>query len=280
MSEEAKVEEAKVEERPKEVSRDVEAGGKTYTIGKFKGYKAFRIGRMLTSLGEIGPQVSEKLNEFIAKYREQNVDKIPRATLEFRYPEDAAFVSEEAWKDSGGVIELANDPSQAEILAVVLPTAFELAGDKIFDLLAWVVADDVELEKKDDEGEEAVNEYIGGIRKELMFKAELDELFDLAGAAQEVLGDQLSGKAGQARSLLKLVGLDQPEEQAPAEEDGRKAASPEFEQGSKDETPSTPESQTTSPRPDSSTDSPPPTDGDDETSSTAPAGELSPSTSA
>lgn len=275
-----------MDEDTQAVSRSVQAGGETYTIGKFKGYKAFRIGRQLTALGEIGPKVSEALNKFSTEYRKQNVDTIPRATLEFRYPADAANVSEEAWKESGGVIELSSEPSQAEVMAVVLPTLFDLAGDAIFDLLAWVVADDAELERLDNEGEEAIKTYIAGLRKKLMFGADVDQLLELATAAQGVLADQLAGKADQARSLLKLVGLDQnPDEEEPEEEasttteDGRTAASPEFEPESKDETLSTPESETTRPRPDSSTDSPLPTDGDEETSSMARAGEPSLSTS-
>lgn len=266
-------------------TREIKAGDQTYTIARFKGYKAFRIGRMLAGMGEIGPEISKAVNKFVSEYRESNADVIPRATLEFRYPEDAAVVSEEAWKESGGEIRLARDPSQAEILAIVLPTAFELAGDKIADLLAWVVADDAELEKKDSEGEEAVEAYIGDLRKKLLFHAGIDELFDLAVGAQEVLKDQMEGKAEAARSLLALIGLDNSEEEDPSQEEGSdpmdgtpKVASPEFE-SEKDETPSTPESETTSEKPDSSTDSPAPTDGTVEPSSTDQVGEPSPSIS-
>lgn len=272
-------------------SRTVQVGGEEYKIAKFKGYKAFRIGRMLTALGEIGPEISKAVNAFIAEYREQNVDKISRATLEFRYPADAAAVSDEAWKEAGGVIELPQEPGQAEILAVVFPLAFEKAGDKVVDLLAWVVASDTELERKDDEGEQAVEQYIAGLRKTLLFRGDIDELFELATAAQEVLGEQMAGKGEQARSLLALVGLDgspeepetesqeEPEDRDP-EEESPKAASPEFEETPSDgETPSTQESPTMSERPDSSTDSPAPTDGPEERSSTAPAGEPSPSIS-
>lgn len=264
-------------------THEVKAGEETYTIRRFKGYKAFKIGRMLAGLGEIGPEISKAINKFVAEYRETNVDKIPRATLEFRYPEEAAGVSDEAWKESGGAIELSRDPSQGEILAVVLPTAFNLAGDKVADLLAWVIADDVILEQKDDEGEQAVVEYVNGLRKKLLFSADVDQLLDLAIAARDILGEQMAGKAEAARSLLALIGLDEgagetePEESEPTDETP-KAASPEFE-SEKDEMPSTPESTTTSEKPDSSTDSPPPTDGDVETSSTDQAGEPSPSIS-
>lgn len=264
--------------------REIKAGDETYTIASFKGYKAFRIGRMLAGMGEIGPEISKAVNKFTVEYRESNVDVIPRATLEFRYPEDAAVVSEEAWQESGGEIRLAREPSQAEVLAIVLPTAFELAGDKVADLLAWVVADDVELEKRDGEGEEAVKEYIAGLRSNLLFRAGIDEMFDLAVAAQEVLKDQMEGKAEAARSLLALIGLDAGEEEETEEtesdetDETPKAASPEFEP-EKEETPSTPESPTMSEKPDSSTDSPPPTDGVEETSSTDQAGEPSPSIS-
>ena len=258
-----------------EATKVVSAGGKDYPIGKFKGYKALRLGRMLTSLGEIGPKVSKAVNEYTTEYREQNVEKISRATLEFRYPADAAGVSDEAWKEGNGYIELPGEPGEAEILSVVLPTVFDLAGDAIIDLLAWVVAEDSKLEEADNEGEEEVEKYIATIARELKFKADIDELFDLAAAAQEVLGEQMAGKATKARSLLKLVGLEQdqdPGDTPKAEEE------PESEEP-KTETPSTQESPQTSPRLDSSTDSPPPTDGDEERSSTARAGEPSPSIS-
>ena len=266
------------------VSREIKAGDTTYTIASFKGYKAFRIGRMLAGMGEIGPEISKAVNKFIAEYRETNADVIPRATLEFRYPEDAAVVSEEAWKESGGEIRLAREPNQAEILAIVLPTAFELAGDRVADLLAWVVADDAKLEEKDGEGAQAVDEYIGELRKNLLFRSGIDEMFDLAVAAQEVLKDQMEGQGEAARSLLALIGLDAGDEEEAEEEtsdqtdETPKAASPEFEP-EKNETPSIPESPTTSEKPDSSTDSPPPTDGDEETSSTGQRGEPSPSIS-
>lgn len=279
-------------EEQKDVVRKVSAGGEDYTIAKFKGYKAFRIGRMLTSLGEIGPEISKATNEFVVEYRKQNVDVIERATLEFRYPTEAAGVSQEAWEQSDGVIKLANDPSQAEIMAIVFPKAFELAGDKVVDLLAWVIASDSELETKDGEGEEAVLTYIGELRKRLMFRCDVDELFDLAAAATEVLRDQLAGKAEQARSLLALVGLSQEdsedeetdeeesettEEQTPATMTIEDETS--IEPEPKAETPTTPASPTTSERPASSTDSQPPTDGGGETSSTAPVGAGSSSTS-
>lgn len=259
--------------------REIKAGEKTYTIGRFMGYKAFRIGRALTGLGEIGPEVSKRINAYVAEYREANVDRISRATLEFRYPEEAAGVSNEAWKESGGYIELAQEPSQAEILTIVLPTAFDLAGDKIADLLAWVVADDATLEEKDNDSEEAVAAYIGELRKELLFRCAVDELLDLALAAQDVLRDQLSGKGEGARSLLKLVGLD-PESEEEPEDDGEKpeTASMTIEYEEKDETPSTPKSPTMSERPDSSIDSPEPTAGSEE-SSTASVGEPLTSTS-
>lgn len=278
-------------EESKDAARKVNAGGEEYTIAKFKGYKAFRIGRMLTSLGEIGPEISKKTNAFIVEYRSQNVDIIEQATLEFRYPAEAAGVSQEAWDRSQGVIKLANDPSQAEIMAIVFPTAFELAGEKVVELLAWVVASDSELERKDAEGEVAIAEYIDSLRKQLLFRSDVDELFDLAAAATDVLRDQLAGKAEQARSLLALVGLGQedsetdedPEE--PLEEDQPTPATmtiedePSTDPEPKVEMPMTPASPTTSPRPDSSTGSPLPTDGDEETSSTVLAGAPLSSTS-
>jgi hypothetical protein len=269
------------EQEAQAVSRTVKAGGTEYVIDKFRGYKAFRIGRLLTALGEIAPEVSKKVSAYVTEYRENNVDKISRATLEFRYPADAAAVSDEAWKESGGYIELANDPSQEETMAVIIPTAFDLAGDRIADLLAWVVADDKVLEEKDGEGEEAVTSYIEGLRKSLLFQAGVDELLDLALAAQEILREQMAGKGDQARSLLSLVGLGgETTEEEPEPEDEREVATAETTEGDeKAETHSTPESPTTSERPDSSTDSEPPTDGGEERSSTARAGAPSASTS-
>lgn len=263
--------------------RTIKAGETEYTIRKFKGFKALRIGRMVTSLGEIGPKVSKAVNEYATEYREDNVERISRAVLELRFPADAAGISDKAWEESGGFVELPNDPSEAEVLAVVIPKAFELAGDRIVELLAWVVADDTKLEEADNESEEAVTAYIEGIRKELLYKAHIDELFDLAYGAQEVIGEQMAGKGQKARALLKLVGLNQeeePEEETPEEEPKQERQSTEIEtERPKDATPSTPTSTTTSERPDSSTDSPQPTDGGEETSSTDRAGEPLASTS-
>jgi hypothetical protein len=264
------------------VPRSIKAGGETYEVSKFTGYKAFRIGRLLTTLGEIGPELSKRVGEFTTEYRKTNVEEIPRATLEFRYSAEAAAVSDEAWKESNGVITLSNDPSEAEILAVVLPTAFELAGDRVADLLAWVIADDKKLEELDAEGEEAVKQYIDGLRRTLLFNCTIDELFDIAIGAQAVLGEQMAGKAEQARSLLPLVGLgnqgasEEEAEDAP-DEGQRETATVEIE--GEDETRSTPESQTRSEKPDSSTDSPLPTGGDEAMSSSAPAGQPSASIS-
>jgi hypothetical protein len=276
------------DEEKKDGTHTIEVGDRKYHVRRFKGYKAFRLGRLLSTLGEIGPELSKAANEFITEYRSQNVDTIERATLEFRYPAEAAGVSDEAWKESGGVIKLANEPSQAEIMAVVFPKAFDLAGEKIVELLAWVVADDAKLKEKDlgENGEEEVQKYISELRRDLLFDAEVDQLLDLALAAKEVLGEQLGGKAEQARSLLALVGLDNSSEEEPESEESeedepteeREVASPEVKDEPKTSTPSTPGSHTTSQRPDSSTDSQPPTDGSEETSSTDQAGALSPST--
>lgn len=265
--------------------RTVTAGETEYTIKKFKGFKALRLGRMLTSLGEIGPKVSEAVNKYVSDYRTQNVEKISRAALELRYPAEAAGVSDKAWEESDGYIELPNDPTEAEVLAVILPKAFELAGDSIVDLLAWVVADDAKLEEADNQSEEAVKEYIESIRKNLLYKADLDELLELAYGAQEVLSEQMAGKGQRAKALLKLVGLDQETEEPEGDQEKKegtegdqKKEKPTAEKP-KDETHSTQESPTMSPRPDSSTDSPPPTGGGGETSSTDRAGERSASIS-
>jgi hypothetical protein len=267
--------------------RRVSVGGDVYTVANFKGFKAFRLGRMLTELGEIGPKIQSKVSAFVAEYRKENVEEIARATLEFRYPADAAAVTDKAWEESGGVIKLARDPGEAEILAVALPAAFELAGERVVDLLAWVIADDRELEQKDDEGEEAIDAYIKGLRRKLLFRGDVDELLELALVAKDVLTGQMAGKAERARSLLALVGLgndsedEDPEPETEAtEEDGRKPAEMTIEDDEKAETHSTSESQPTSQKPDSSTDSQPPTDGDADTSSTSSRGEPLASTSA
>lgn len=263
--------------------REVEAAGKKYTISKFKGFKAFRIGKQLTELGEIGPEIQKAVSKFINEYRAENVEKIPRATLEFRYPAEAAAVSEKAWEVSGNVIELAQDPGQAEILAITIPKAFELAGDRVVDLLAWVVSDDKVLQEKDLAGGEDLEAYIKEIKSELLYNADLDELLELAFAAQDVISEQMAGKAERARKLLAVVGLGETEAEPPAEteeEPQPKPAEVIVPDEEKPETPSSPESTSTSPRPDLSTDSPPPTDGDDERSSTASTGEPSTSISA
>lgn len=260
----------------------VEVGGEQYTVNKFKGFKAFRLGRMLTELGEIGPQIQKRVSKFVAEYREDNVERIPRAVLEFRYPEEAAAVSEKAWEESGGVIALARDPGEAEILAVALPAAFELAGDKIVDLLAWVVANDQDLQQADETGEEAVQALIVTLKNKLLYRGDIDELLELALAAKDVISVQMAGKAERARSLLALVGLgedsEEDDEEVQETEEERQVATPEI-PDEKVATPSTSESTSTSERPDSSTDSPPPTDGDEETSFTDRAGEQSMSTS-
>lgn len=275
------------------VNRKVTVGDEDYTIRNFKGFKAFRIGRVLSKLGKVGPEVSEKVNEFVREYGEKNAEKVPRATLELRYPEEAAHVSEEAWAQSGGIVVLPSAPTTPEILATVFPIAFEAAGEKVVDLLAWVIASDSELETKDGEGEEAIEKYIEGLRKKLLHRGDLDQLLELAAAAQDVLREQMAGKGVQIRSVLKLVGLgeDEEEEETPQTEEETSTehqpivASPvivdedeKSEPATETATPSTIASPSPSEKPDSSTDSPAPTDGDDETSSTDTTGSDSTST--
>lgn len=251
-------------------------GDRTIEVRPFKAYKATLALEYLGEIGNAFPGIVQELALFDREYAKANAIEIPRATFEWRYPDDAKRVSEEAWQQSGGRVIMPAEPSGWEQFMHMFPKVYGEARQHVIDLITVVVIPDSDFEKWDAEGgEEQVDVEVQARRKTLLHEAELDQLVDLLAVTWEVLQKQFEGKAEAIRTGLRSVAGSLGVE---IKEDGTVAKS-ETEEQTDDPDRESPASEEPTSESDSSTGSPPPMAGAETESSTAfPIVSSSPST--
>jgi hypothetical protein len=254
---------------------DVKVGERTITVGRFSLEKMLLIAGVFDTIMQRIPDLAERVETHAREYRARNTITISRAAAEVRHIRQqeatnaarvelgqeplpvkplSEFITEEAWEASGGQLELPASPGALEVAGEFFPEVYKVAQDEVLKMLALVAITSSELEEASKDGED-LGEHLKRIERELR-RAPADEIFDLLGAAAEVLEDQFSGKKG---GLAKLQAL------------GRRLFGSESEPTTTDESAAngtTPDG-SDEPEPERSTDSPPSTAGAESALSTA-----------
>lgn len=242
------------------VNRSVEVGGKTYEIGRFKGYKATRIMREAAAIGRRFPAITKLGQDYEQAYLAGGALRLSRTEAELKFGDEAREISEAAWTASDNELPLRRMPDPSERLLAVFPEILDAAEDRVVTLLALISATNAEL-KEADQAEAGVDGFLEQRGRELMHEGDLEELVNLAVAGFEVGRAQfapLEGMAGKAIALLNRRRRDpDPIEESPTSEPS----------------PTSPPSSETSPS--SSSDSEPPSDTPATTSSSESPGSSS-----
>lgn len=268
-------------------------GDSEITLERVSARKASRALALLRALSRAMPGLQTELAEFRRTYEASNVVELDRVQARMRFPgrvligDDGGAVLEPAeldgepnpragqpvmipspvdrmtdedWREAGGVLRLPSSPAPAEIAVALFDHALEQAEDHVYRLLALFTISNQEVTEAWRAG--TLAERLLERADELLDQAYGDELLELAVACGELIDTQFVTKArslgDRLGNLGRLVGIDRPTTSPTAP-----AAAPT----------TTPSSST----PTSSTDSPEPTDGQPTPASTSPG--TSPSSS-
>lgn len=200
-----------------ESPREVQIGGETYHIARFRGLKASIAGALMSRVMREVPQIQDRVSEFRKQFKESNsltltpaMAKLPRFEMLGLTTEDFAA--------AGGNIELPEEPDQGTILVNVFPDLFELAQKELQRFLALIIIPNPELESADDA--DNVDEVLTRWGKKLMREGDLDELLELMVIGSEVLKEQMASKRDRLGKIpipwLQQI-LNPPEEEEPKE---------------------------------------------------------------
>lgn len=222
-----------------EERKTVTIGDRSVELGSLSGFKVMRSGTILGRIIKQVTGISDEIQGFVAEYREANVEKTSRAMFEFRAASQhanaitamqaevrsehpgweeadvrqeaemrvgpAVSVSDEAWAACENVMEIHRSPSGFEIFAFVLPHVLERAEEEVVKLLALMIAPDGEIREAKRSGR--YEEFLAEKGEDLLFDAEIDELFEIATVTAEVLEGKLAGKLQRLQTAVsRLMG--------------------------------------------------------------------------
>lgn len=246
------------------MTREAQVGDRSYRIEPFNGRKAILAGRMVARIAKRVPGLLEADGDFQRKYSEANAVRVTRSMAlgVDGWKERLGDITDEEWKQLGGVLVLPHPPTFELRLAAVFMEAFETAEEEVLKLLALTVIPNGDL--ADAASQNSVKEVLLEWSGRLMDNGTLVELVDLAAVAAEQVRDEFEaggGGLGKLRALWQGQGA---EAETPAPQPMPSPAP--MPTPAPQPTPPTPAA--TSRESTSSTDSPTPTDGDTDESST------------
>lgn len=189
---------------------EVKIGESTATISRLNGYKAAEAMAIVSEITEGAPGLLKELAEFTHRYGLEHAQRMPRATAEAKFPNQAKNVSEAAWKASGNELVVPEPPGIEEQIMFALPKVYKQARESLIDLLSLLLATNRELEEADSEGKELYGKdgALAEQRRRLLHEAELEQLVAVAVAAGETLREQLQSiDGGQLGKLLAVFGI-------------------------------------------------------------------------
>lgn len=180
----------------------VEIGEKDYTIQRFRGLKAILA---VAAVTRIAREVPDIMSDVVKDYQKRNTVVVTEVMS--RIPRWSGFSTEDfdaAEKDTGRrEIEIPSPMGENEQILQSLPKLLEEARREVIRLLAILIIPNSELKEadKEDRVEAALDEY----KDLLLYDAELDQLADLALAAQDVLAEQLGDRRERLGKLVAAV---------------------------------------------------------------------------
>jgi hypothetical protein len=182
------------------IGTKVTIGGKEYTIQRFRGLKAILV---MASITRIGRDVPDILADAAKEYYGRNKITVtePMSKLE-RWQGFSAEDFDRAEKSTGKrEIELPAPITAREQVMTALPALLEHARTEVIRLFAILVVPNEELmiaDKADN-----VNEVLDKYNDLFLYEAEVDELVDVALAAQETIMQLEDSKRERLGKLLR-----------------------------------------------------------------------------
>lgn len=274
----------------------VSIGGKTVTVEEFNGRKSTTAITLLRYISKRMPNLSKEWGDFVREYEATHSVELDRVQAQQRFgsrplvqdgepvykrdpetgKETDEFVmipsfldrmSEADWEKAGNKLRIPQSPSAVEIGLQLFPDVFDAAQEYVLKLLALLVTPNEVVNQKGRAGDKELDKYLHDKGQDLLDQGMLEELMELAVVGGETITDQYARKAeqlgGRLGNALRLVGIKwNPTSQTEATTGTTTSEAPSSSSST------------------SSTDSPKPTDGTSEPSSTEPAGESSPVSSA
>ena len=204
-----------------DTDQQVTVGGEEYTIQRFRGLKAVLVLASITRIMQDVPDlIAQASKDYSAKHTvtiTEEMAKLPR--WEGFTAADFDIAEQKTGKRQ---IELPSQANGTEALLAALPKLLEsTARREIVRLFAILLIPNAKLKvaDKNDNVNEALDEY----EDVILFEAEIDELVELAAAAQDAVrqldtkrGGQLGKLAQQVMSRLNLTLPQMPSESEPA----------------------------------------------------------------
>jgi hypothetical protein len=114
--------------------------GDERVIEPFSARKATRMFKLVDEIVRKVPEVSQKLMAFQARYREQNVRRMPRSMAMIHFaPERLEHITDEQWQQMGNVIEMPAEPGTVDVIAHILPDLLDVAESEVVRIAALIL---------------------------------------------------------------------------------------------------------------------------------------------
>lgn len=186
-----------------DTTNTVTIDGKEYTIQRFRALRAVLV---LASVTRITKDVPDLIANASKAYAERNTIAITESMS--RLPRWDGFTTTDfdiaEQKTGKRIIEVPNQANGTEALLEALPELLQsTARREVVRLFAILLISNDDLRKADkaDRVNEALDEY----EDLILFDAELDELADIAAAAQEAIKDLDARRNGKVGKMLRRV---------------------------------------------------------------------------
>lgn len=199
--------------------KTVQVGEDAVRIQRFRGLKAILAGALVARVMREVPQIQDRVNEYIKRFREENTLTITRGMA--RLPRFAAYgLTTEDFQAAGGDISIPDEPTPQQILMNVGPDLFDLARKEVMRFIALIAIPNQDLEDADDS--DGVDEALDRVAKRLLRQGTIGELLELIEAGWEVMEEEIlskKDKLGKLRSLPFLKAWLSTEETEETEEE-------------------------------------------------------------
>jgi hypothetical protein len=210
----------------------VTIGGDERTVPALNGVRALEALRLVQEIMQLAPELMRKRAAFVKKYGEDNAETLTRGQAKVRFPPIPVYrdgeldrgpdgrpltmespidrMSEHDWQSMGNVLVIPGKPSDIEVGLVMIQDVMQKALDPFTRLLGLLMArnDDV-LTHMLDAGD--LDDWLKVQGRDILHKADLDELIELVVVAIEVSNNKVQRKlttlGERVGNVLSVFGL-------------------------------------------------------------------------
>lgn len=211
----------------------IQIGGEPRQLGDFSAFKAVHAMEVVGQIEETVRELVHEGGDFRREYERRHFVEMTRAEARRQYRPQPLYVQEEIdegrvravpvmrgdvavlgpdplghltdadWEASGNVLRIPETPDENAVIAALVPKAFASARVHVMRLLALVVTPNSDLEKWD--GASDIDAELDTVARELMHRADAEELIRLAVAAIGMAKAQIAGPFVEAREAMRTL---------------------------------------------------------------------------